>query len=45
MARKRPTDLATEPTSEMKKIWPAATWEESMGAMELYGEDLEAKSG
>ncbi|HEX4086024.1 MAG TPA: chitobiase/beta-hexosaminidase C-terminal domain-containing protein [Chthoniobacteraceae bacterium] len=42
-ARKRPTDLGKEPTSEMKKVWPAATWEESMGAMILYGEDLERK--
>ena len=43
MARKRPTDLGVEPTSEMKKVWPAATWEESMAAMMLYGEDLERK--
>jgi hypothetical protein len=42
-ARKRPTDLGKEPTTEMKKIWPAATWEESMGAMVLYGEDLKRK--
>jgi hypothetical protein len=43
MARKRPTDLGAEPTSEMQKVWPAATWEESMAAMVLYGEDLERK--
>ena len=43
MARKRPTDLGAEPTSEMKKTWPAATWEESMAAMMLYGEDLQRK--
>jgi hypothetical protein len=41
MARKRPTDLGTQPTSEMRKVWPAATWEESMSAMVLYGEDLQ----
>jgi hypothetical protein len=43
MARKRPTDLGVEPTSEMRKVWPAATWEESMAAMVLYGEDLQRK--
>ena len=41
--RKRPTDLGTEPTSQMKKTWPALTWEESMAAMLLYGEDLKSK--
>jgi hypothetical protein len=25
----------------MQKVWPAATWEESMAAMVLYGEDLQ----
>ena len=39
----RPTDLGKEPTSEMKTVWPAVTWEESMGAMVLYGEDLKRK--
>ena len=43
MARRRPTDLGTEPTAEMQKVWPAATWEESMAAMVLYGEDLQHK--
>jgi hypothetical protein len=43
MARKRPTDLGTEPSGEMRKVWPAATWEESMAAMVLYGEDLQRK--
>jgi len=43
MNRKRPTDLGTEPTGEMQKVWPALTWEESMAAMVLYGEDLERK--
>ena len=41
--RHRPTDLGKEPTSEMKTVWPAMTWEESMAAMVLYGEDLERK--
>jgi len=41
--RLRPTDLGKEPTSEMKKVWPAQTWEESMAAMVLYVEDLQAK--
>jgi CubicO group peptidase (beta-lactamase class C family) len=40
MARKRPTDLGTQPTRQMRRTWPAATWEESMAAMVLYGEDL-----
>jgi hypothetical protein len=43
MARQRPTDLGAEPTGEMTKAWPAATWEESMGGMILYGEDLKRK--
>ncbi len=38
--RKRPTDLGHEPTTEMKTVFPAETWEESMAAMVLYGEDL-----
>ena len=41
--RLRPTDLGKEPTSEMKTVWPAVTWEESMAAMTLYGEDLKQK--
>jgi hypothetical protein len=41
--RKRPTDLGREPTSEMQKVYPALTWEESMAAMMLYGEDLKRK--
>jgi len=39
----RPTDLGQEPTSEMKTVYPALTWEESMAAMILYGEDLKRK--
>lgn len=41
--RQRPTDLGQEPTSEMKTVYPALTWEESMSAMILYGEDLKRK--
>jgi hypothetical protein len=40
--RPRPTDLGVEPTAEMQKVFPALTWEESMAAMLLYIEDLEA---
>jgi len=39
----RPTDLGKEPTSEMKTVYPALTWEEAMAAMILYGEDLKRK--
>jgi hypothetical protein len=41
--RRRPTDLGKEPTGEMKTVYPALTWEESMSAMLLYGEDLQRK--
>ena len=41
--RQRPTDKGTVPSSEMKTLYPAATWEESMAAMLLYGEDLQRK--
>ncbi|MDR3613274.1 MAG: chitobiase/beta-hexosaminidase C-terminal domain-containing protein [Candidatus Obscuribacterales bacterium] len=41
--RKRPTDLGTEASPQMKRVWPALTWEESMAAMLLYVEDLQAK--
>ena len=44
-ARKRPTDLGTQPTEQMTKVWPALTWEESMSAMLLYVEDLRTKLG
>jgi Chitobiase/beta-hexosaminidase C-terminal domain len=47
--RHRPTDRGTEKSSQMAKVWPAQTWEESMGAMILYVEDLQkeiaARSG
>jgi hypothetical protein len=42
-ARQRPTDLGTEPTTEVQTVYPALTWEESMSAMMLYGEDLRRK--
>jgi chitobiase/beta-hexosaminidase-like protein/Fn3 domain-containing protein len=38
--RQRPTDLGKQPTSEMRTVYPALTWEESMGAMMVYGEDV-----
>jgi hypothetical protein len=41
--RNRPTDLGHQPTSEMRQVFPAETWEESMAAMILYGEDLKRK--
>jgi hypothetical protein len=41
--RLRPTDQAEVPSSQMKKLWPALTWEESMGAMLLYVEELQRK--
>jgi hypothetical protein len=42
-ARQRPTDKGTVPSAQMKKLFPAETWEESMSAMLLYGEDLQLK--
>lgn len=41
--RTRPTDRGVEPTTEMKKTWPALTWQESMAGMLLYVEDLQRK--
>jgi hypothetical protein len=41
MARKRPSDQGVVPSYEMKKTFPALTWEESMGAMLLYVEELQ----
>jgi hypothetical protein len=41
--RQRPTDQAAVPSSQMATLWPALTWEESMGAMLLYVEDLRRK--
>ena len=41
--RQRPTDKATVPSSQMKQLFPALTWEESMAAMLLYNEELQLK--
>lgn len=41
--RARPTDKALVPSRQMKELNPAQTWEESMAAMLLYNEDLQAK--
>jgi hypothetical protein len=43
MKRERPTDKGEVPSSQMKKLYPALTWEESMGAMMLYMEELQRK--
>ena len=41
--RRRPTDQAKVPSSQMKTLYPALTWPESMGAMLLYVEELQAQ--
>jgi hypothetical protein len=41
--RFRPTDKGLIPSRQMKQTFPAETWEESMAAMLLYNEDLQAK--
>jgi hypothetical protein len=41
--RGRPTDQGKVPSRQMKQTNPALSWEESMGAMLLYNEDLQAK--
>ena len=41
MARQRPSDKGEVPSYQMKKTFPALTWEESMGAMLLYVEELQ----
>ena len=41
--RKRPTDKGILPSRQMKELFPAQTWQESMAAMLLYNEDLQAK--
>ena len=41
--RQRPTDKAKVPSNQMKQLYPAMTWEESMSAMLLYNEDLQVK--
>ncbi|EDY21218.1 hypothetical protein CfE428DRAFT_1511 [Chthoniobacter flavus Ellin428] len=39
--RGRPSDKGVVPSTEMKKVFPALTWEESMAAMLLYVEDVQ----
>jgi hypothetical protein len=41
MKRERPTDRGEVPSYQMQKTFPALTWEESMGAMLLYVEELQ----
>jgi hypothetical protein len=41
--RPRPSDKGEVPSLQMSKVFPALTWEESMGAMLLYVEDLRSK--
>ena len=41
MKRARPSDAGTVPSHQMKKTFPALTWEESMSAMLLYVEELQ----
>lgn len=43
--RQRPSDKGTVPSSQMKTLYPALTWEESMAAMLLYGEELQRRLG
>ena len=43
--RNRPSDRAELTSSQMTKLWPALTWEESMGAMLLYVEEVQRKLG
>jgi hypothetical protein len=45
MARQRPSDKGTVPSFQMKKTFPALTWEESMSAMLLYMEELQQRLG
>jgi len=45
MKRARPTDNGTVPSFQMKKTFPALTWEESMSAMLLYVEELQHRLG
>jgi hypothetical protein len=41
MKRERPSDRGLVPSFQMTKTFPALTWEESMGAMLLYVEELQ----
>ena len=45
MKRTRPSDQGTVPSFQMKKTFPALTWEESMSAMLLYVEELQHRLG
>jgi len=45
MKRARPSDSGTVPSFQMKKTFPALTWEESMSAMLLYVEELQHRLG
>lgn len=38
--RSRPSDQGVVPSTQMTKVFPALTWEESMAAMLLYVEDV-----
>jgi hypothetical protein len=40
-ARQRPSDKGLVPSYQMKTLYPALTWEESMSAMLLYMEELQ----
>jgi hypothetical protein len=39
--RRRPSDKGLVPSYQMKKVFPAETWEESMSAMLLYVEEVQ----
>ena len=39
--RARPTDKGEVPSFQMKKTFPALSWQESMGAMLLYSEEVQ----
>jgi hypothetical protein len=41
MERARPTDKGEVPSYQMKKTFPALSWQESMGAMVLYNEEVQ----
>ena len=43
MRRDRPSDKGAVPSYQMQKTFPALTWEESMGAMLLYVEELQQR--
>jgi len=43
LKRERPSDKGEVPSSQMKKTFPALTWEESMSAMLVYVEELQRR--